>query len=166
MMESIQTVLLFILTVITASVAGYGVANLLLPRECSEYRFLTMPVLGYPAFILLTHFISGSFRLSVLTSSFIGYGLLFCVSVYTYFSLDRNRGVLYLIREAGSAALVSLPMILVILRSEFHRLWTLVLCLRLYVLFVGPQPRRAIPHPGGRFSSTRVPAYDSRHLAI
>ena len=118
-MESIQTVLLFILTVITASVAGYGVANLLLPRECSEYRFLTMPVLGYPAFILLTHFISGSFRLSVLTSSFIGYGLLFCVSVYTYFSLDRNRGVLYLMREAGSAALVSLPMILVVLWPMF-----------------------------------------------
>jgi hypothetical protein len=114
-----QTLLLFLLTIVIAFAAGYGVTGLLLPREHREYRYVMTPVVGYPSVVLLAHFISGTFIMSVLVSSLIAFGLLFCISVYVFFSADRSTGAFYMVRQAGSAALVSLPMVVVTLWPMF-----------------------------------------------
>src|SRR5579871_4842743 len=120
MITFIQTLLWFALTVGVASLAGYGVATFLLPKEYDEYRFGLMPVVGYPSIVLTTHFISGSFHLSVLESSVIAFGFLAAFSAYAFWITDRHTGLWLFLRRAANPVILSLPMLLVILWPMFY----------------------------------------------
>ena len=92
------------LAVLTSVICGYGLVGFLWPKEQDEYRHLITPCVGYPGFILLTHFVSGTFLLGVQLASIIAVILLATLSVYAWWIQDRSAGVSLVLRKLNFSA--------------------------------------------------------------
>jgi hypothetical protein len=115
MYDFFETAFLLAFLFATFSLAGYGVAKLLLPRRLDVYMPVLLPLIGYPTWVLATHFASGTFQTSVSLAGVISLGLMLLLSVATFVREPVSRSRFVGLRPAIKDALLLMSTTLVVL---------------------------------------------------
>jgi hypothetical protein len=119
-MVFLETISVFILSVLTAFISGFGITGFFFPKEYSEFKYAAILPLGYTVFSGLSFTISGTFNLPVPQATVMTLLLLGAASVAAFF-YTRKEFMWKETRDAiRTALLLTIPIAVFILWPFFY----------------------------------------------
>jgi hypothetical protein len=109
----LESVSLFLATLLIAGVCGYGALTLLLPKQYEDHRFLIVLPIGYTVFSSAAFIFSGTVDMAGAKASVTTFAFFAVLSVVVFLGRDRSAELTAMAQGLRKVTLLTAPMLLV-----------------------------------------------------